>query len=161
QQTDMAISLPPPPKPETVPLAQLSTPELLRLANVSNKELARAYRIEFHRRLALPTACLVLVLIGIPLGLSAKKGGRGAGFVLTIVLVFIFYFLSIIGVAMARNGKVSPWLGVWTANIIFALAGVVLLWRTDKLPIEIGLGQVLLERVRGWTRARSQSREGR
>jgi LPS export ABC transporter permease LptF/LPS export ABC transporter permease LptG len=161
QQTDMAISLPPPPKPGTVPLAQLSTLELLRLGNVSNKELARVYRIELHRRLALPTACLVLVLIGIPLGLSAKKGGRGAGFVLTIVLVFIYYFLSIIGVAMARNGKVTPWLGVWMANIIFALAGLVLLWRTDKLPIEIGLGQVLLERVRGWTRARGQSREGR
>jgi LPS export ABC transporter permease LptF/LPS export ABC transporter permease LptG len=161
QQTDMAISLPPPPKPQTVPLAQLSTPQLLRLANVSNKELARAYRIELHRRLALPTACLVLVLIGIPLGLSAKKGGRGAGFVLTIVLVFIYYFLSIIGVAMARNGRVAPWLGVWTANIIFALAGALLLWRTDKLPIEIGLGQVLVERLKGWTRSRNKDREAR
>lgn len=150
QETDIAISLPPAVKPpqEAVPVAQLSTPELYRQKYNPNKELARWYWIEFNRRLALPTACLVLVLIGIPLGLSAKKGGKGAGFVLTIVLVFIYYFLSIIGVSLARGGKISPVLGVWMANIIFALIGVALLWRTDKLPIELGLGQILMGQVK-------------
>jgi LPS export ABC transporter permease LptF/LPS export ABC transporter permease LptG len=163
QETDMQISVPPAPKPanDAVPLAQLSTGELLRLSNSSNRELARAYRIEFHRRLALPTACLVLVLIGIPLGLSAKRGGRGAGFVLTIVLVFIYYFISIIGVALARNGKVPPGLGVWMSNLIFAVVGTVLLWRTDKLPIEIGLGQTLVELLKRLTNLRAREGNGR
>ncbi|MGC2698324.1 MAG: LptF/LptG family permease [Candidatus Angelobacter sp.] len=145
-ETDVSISLPPVAKPaqEAVPVAQLSTPELYRQKYNPNKEFARWYWIEFNRRLALPTACLVLVLIGIPLGLSAKKGGKGAGFVLTIVLVFIYYFLSIIGVSLARGGKISPVLGVWMANIIFAIIGAALLWRTDKIPIELGLGHVLL-----------------
>ena len=151
QETDIAISLPPVVKPpqEAVPVAQLSTPELYRQKYNPNKELARWYWIEFNRRLALPTACLVLVLIGIPLGLSAKKGGKGAGFVLTIVLVFVYYFLSIIGVSLARGGKISPVLGVWMANIIFALIGLALLWRTDKLPIELGLGQILMGQFKG------------
>jgi LPS export ABC transporter permease LptF/LPS export ABC transporter permease LptG len=150
-ETDIAISLPPVEKPaqEAVPVAQLSTPELYRQKYNRNKEFARWYWIEFNRRLALPTACLVLVLIGIPLGLSAKKGGKGAGFVLTIVLVFIYYFVSIIGVSLARGGKISPVLGVWMANIIFALIGLVLLWRTDKIPIELGLGQMLLGQFKG------------
>src|SRR5262249_40715256 len=142
---------PPPaenPAQEPVLAAQLSTPELFRQKYNPNKEAARWYWIEFNRRLALPTACLVLVLIGIPLGLSAKYGGKGAGFVLTIVLVFIYYFLSIVGVSLARSGKMSPVLGVWMANLIFALIGVALLWRTDKLPIELGLGQVLLGQLR-------------
>ncbi|HMC29408.1 MAG TPA: LptF/LptG family permease [Candidatus Angelobacter sp.] len=151
EETDVAISLPPVVKPpqETVPVAQLTTLELFRQKYNPNKELARWYWIEFNRRLALPTACLVLVLIGIPLGLSAKKGGKGAGFVLTIILVFIYYFLSIIGVSLARGGKLSPVLGVWMANLIFALIGVLLLWRTDKLPIELGLGQILIGQFRG------------
>jgi LPS export ABC transporter permease LptF/LPS export ABC transporter permease LptG len=164
KETDMAISLPPvaPPARDAVPLAQLGTLELLHLSNSTpNKDFARAYRIEFHRRLALPTACLVLVLIGIPLGLSARKGGRGAGFVLTIILVFVYYFLSIIGVAMARGGKLAPALGVWMANIIFAVVGALLLWRTDKLPIEIGLGQILLATMKGWTRSWTKDREDR
>jgi LPS export ABC transporter permease LptF/LPS export ABC transporter permease LptG len=163
KETDMQINVPPAPKPakDAIPLAQLNTSQLLRLANSSGRELARAYRIEFHRRLALSTACLVLVLIGIPLGLSAKKGGRGAGFVLTIVLVFIYYFISIIGVALARNGKVAPGLGVWMANLIFALVGMALLWRTDKLPIEIGLGQALVERFKRLNKLRAKEGNGR
>jgi LPS export ABC transporter permease LptF/LPS export ABC transporter permease LptG len=145
-ETDIAISLPPVEKPaqDAIPVAQLSTPDLLRLTHNPNKDLGRWYWIEFNRRLALPTACLVLVLIGIPLGLSAKKGGKGAGFVLTIVLVFIYYFLSILGVSLARGGKVSPVLGVWMANIIFGIIGTFLLSRTDKIPVELGLGQMLL-----------------
>jgi lipopolysaccharide export system permease protein len=146
QETDIVISQPPIPKPaqDAVPVAQLSTQELYRQKYNPNKEFARWYWIEFNRRLALPTACLVLVLIGIPLGLSAKKGGKGAGFLLTIVLVFIYYFVSIIGVSLARGGKISPVLGVWMANIVFGLIGVVLLSRTDRIPIELGLGQMLL-----------------
>ena len=151
EETDIVISLPPVEKPaqEAVPVAQLSTQDLYKQKYNANKDLARWYWIEFNRRLALPTACLVLVLIGIPLGLSAKKGGKGAGFVLTIVLVFIYYFVSIIGVSLARGGKFSPVLGVWMANILFALIGGVLLWRTDKIPIELGLGQMLLGQFKG------------
>ena len=71
--------------------------------------LARYYEIEFHRRFALPAACLVLAMVGIPLGLSARKGGKSTGFVLTILLVFVYYFFSLTGVSMARQGKVTPW----------------------------------------------------
>jgi LPS export ABC transporter permease LptG/LPS export ABC transporter permease LptF len=151
-ETDMLLNLPSHPKPaqETIPVAQLSTPDLLQHTHVANKELARWYWIEFNRRFALASACLVLVLIGIPLGLSARKGGKGAGFVLTIVLVFIYYFISITGVSLARNGKVPAVLGVWLANIVFAIIGIVLLWRVDKMPIEIGLGPAMYGRLKGW-----------
>ncbi|MGA2686431.1 MAG: LptF/LptG family permease, partial [Candidatus Korobacteraceae bacterium] len=53
---------------------------------------ARYYEIEFQRRFALPAACLVLAMVGIPLGLSARKGGKSTGFVLTILLVVVYYF---------------------------------------------------------------------
>ncbi len=151
-ETDMLLNLPSHPKPaqETIPVAQLSTPDLLQHTHVANKELARWYWIEFNRRFALASACLVLVLIGIPLGLSARKGGKGAGFVLTIVLVFIYYFISITGVSLARNGKLPAVLGVWLANIVFAIIGIVLLWRVDKMPIEIGLGPAMYGRLKGW-----------
>ncbi len=49
-------------------------------------------------------------MVGIPLGLSARKGGKSTGFVLTILLVFVYYFFSLTGVSMARQGKV-PALG--------------------------------------------------
>ena len=99
---------------------------------------ARYYEIEFHRRFALPAACLVLAMVGIPLGLSARKGGKSTGFVLTILLVFVYYFFSLTGVSFARQGKVPPWLGVWAGNIAFFLGGLLLLWRVDRMPIELG-----------------------
>ena len=89
---------------------------------------ARYYEIEFHRRFGLPAACLVLAMVGIPLGLAARKGGEAPGFVLTIGLVFIYYVFSLLGVSLARQGKVSPWFGVWGGNLIFFLCGLVLLW---------------------------------
>jgi len=100
---------------------------------------ARYYEIEFQRRFGLPAACLVLAIVGIPLGLSAHKGGRSAGFVLTIVLVFVYYLFSLIGVSLARQGKISPWLGVWAGNIFFFLCGLFLLWRVDRMPLDLSL----------------------
>ena len=87
----------------------------------------QVYRIELHRRLAFPTACIVLMLVGVPLGLSSKRGGKGAAFVLTLLLVFLYYITSFMGTAFARDGKVNAGLGVWGANILFSLAGVVLI----------------------------------
>ena len=98
---------------------------------------ARYYEIEFQRRFALPAACMVLAMVGIPLGLSARKGGKSTGFVLTILLVVVYYFFSMIGVQMARQGRMSPWLGSWWGNIFFFLCGLFLLWRVDRMPIEI------------------------
>jgi len=158
-ENDFTLNLPPTPKQaqEIVPVQQLNTRELLWLSYHSPKpEIARWYWIEFNRRVALPTACLVLVLIGIPLGLSSKKGGKGAGFVLTIILVFIYYFISVTGLSFARSGKLPPVLGVWMANIVFGLIGLLLLWRVDKMPIEIGLGQFLSGEFKKWRSAWSR-----
>ena len=98
---------------------------------------ARWYLIAFHRRFALPTACLVLALVGIPLGLSSKKSGKSGGFVLTILLVFVYYVISLVGVSLARQGKVSPWFGAWLADFVFLALAIFLLLRAEKRPFEL------------------------
>ncbi len=142
QQTDKPISLPQTDttkEQEPVPLGEISTRQLIPQAHLrKNRLFARWYFIEFHTRFALPTACLVLALVGIPLGLSSKKGGKSTGFVLTIVLVFAYYFASLLGVSLARQGKLSPALGVWLADIVFFLGGAFLLWRAEHRPFEVG-----------------------
>ena len=142
QQTDWPIELPQRENAkgqEPAPLTQLSTRELLFEARAAAKDstLSRWYYIELHRRFALPTSCLVLALVGIPLGLSSKKGGKSSGFVLTILLVFAYYFVSLLGVSLARQGKVPPGVGVWLADIAFLLFGAFLLWRVERRPFEI------------------------
>ena len=139
-QTDVPIPVPQTDSrdQEPVPAAQMRTWELRDQARKVKKYVAPWYLIEFHRRFALPTSCLVLALVGIPLGLSSKKGGKSAGFVLTILLVFAYYSVTLIGVSLARQGKVPPALGAWLANIVFFLGGAFLLWRAERRPFEIG-----------------------
>jgi LPS export ABC transporter permease LptG/LPS export ABC transporter permease LptF len=105
----------------------------------TNTAASRPYLIELHRRFSFPTACLVLMLVGVPLGLSSKRGGKGAGFVVTLLLVFVYYFLSSIGVALARQDKVPAALGVWGANILFAAAGLLLIQQMSRGGFAIDL----------------------
>ena len=139
EETDIPISTPQAENKdqELAPVGELSTWGLWREANYGKRALRRWYQIELQRRLALPAACVVLALVGIPLGLSSKKGGKSAGFVLTILLVFVYYAVSLVGVSLARQRTLSPFMGGWLSNFLFLGCGLFLLWRAERRPIEI------------------------
>ncbi len=108
------------------PLQAMTTAEVRVHTRDPDRSRAQIYKIELQRRLATPTACLVLMLVGVPLGLSSKRGGKGAAFVLTLLLVFVYYFASTMGIALARDGKLPAVVGVWAANVLFTIAGILL-----------------------------------
>jgi LPS export ABC transporter permease LptF/LPS export ABC transporter permease LptG len=157
EQTDLPIPLPEAESSkaqEAAPISQMSTLELWRLGSNPKNPMARWDLIEFHRRFALPTSCLVLALVGVPFGLASRKGGKSTGFVLTILLVFAYYSASLVGVSLARQGKLSPALGAWTADIVFFLAGVILLWRAERRPIDLSSPRDL------WSPFKSRAQKG-
>ena len=89
-------------------------------------------RIELHQRLALPPACFLLALIGIPLGVSSRKGGKSSAFVLTVALAFI-YWMGMLGAnGLAKQHKLPVGVAVWIPNAVFALIGIVLLARLER-----------------------------
>jgi LPS export ABC transporter permease LptG/LPS export ABC transporter permease LptF len=140
QTTDIPIRIPATQnnqEHEPTTLGEIKFADLLRSAQTGDPVTRRWHLIEYHRRLALPTACIVLALVGIPLGLSSKKGGKSSGFVLTILLVFLYYSLSLIGVSFAKQGRLSPAAGVWLADLAFLAGGVFLLWQSERRPIEL------------------------
>ena len=139
QETDIPIELPSSESKgeEQIPVKAIGTWALRDRAASVDPVSARWYLIEFHNRFALPTACLVLAMVGIPLGLSSKKSGKSGGFVLTIILVFVYYFVSLIGVSLAKQGKVSPAFGAWLANIVFFAAALFLLWQAERRPFAL------------------------
>jgi LPS export ABC transporter permease LptG/LPS export ABC transporter permease LptF len=140
QTTDFPIQVPTGqnnPEHEPTTLGEIGISDLLRGGGTADPVTRRWHLIEFHRRLALPTACLVFAMVGIPLGLSSKKGGKSSGFVLTILLVFLYYSISLIGVSFARQGRLSPAAGVWLADFVFFVGGCFLLWQSERRPIEL------------------------
>jgi LPS export ABC transporter permease LptG/LPS export ABC transporter permease LptF len=89
----------------------------------------KRFLIELHNRFAYPVACLVLMLVGVPLGVSSRRGGKSSGFVFTILLVFVYYFLSSTGIALGQQSRLPAFLAVWSANLLFTAAGIFLLWQ--------------------------------
>ena len=89
----------------------------------------RRFLLELYTRFSYPAACLVLMLVGVPLGVVSRRGGKSSGLVFTVLLVLLYYVLSYTGIALSRQGKLSPFLGVWMANLLFAAVGGFLLWQ--------------------------------
>jgi LPS export ABC transporter permease LptG len=93
----------------------------------------RDARVEFHRRIAFPAACLVFALLGVPIGVRPRRGGRAAGLILTLVLIGGYYFLFVTGAHMAQQGSVAPWAGIWAGNIAGLILGLIFLRRIESI----------------------------
>jgi len=103
----------------------------------------KRFLLELHSRFSYPVACMVLMLVGVPLGVVSRRGGKSSGFVFTLLLVILYYVLSYTGVALGRQDKLSPFMAVWLANILFAVAGIFLLW-------QMASGGRVLSAISGW-----------
>jgi len=102
---------------------------LERIRELKGTPEAKGYLIEMYNRFALPVACLVLMLLGVPLGVNSRRGGKSSGIVLTILLVFVYYILSLIGITLGHQSRLPAFIAVWAANFLFAAAGFFLLWQ--------------------------------
>jgi LPS export ABC transporter permease LptG/LPS export ABC transporter permease LptF len=89
----------------------------------------KRFWIEIHKRFAYPAACLVLMLVGVPLGVTSRRGGKSFAWIFTIVLVFVYYLLSSTGIALGKQSWLPAFFAVWSANLLFAAGGLFLLWQ--------------------------------
>ena len=69
-------------------------------------------RVELHRRLAFPFACLVFALVAVPIGAQPRRGGRAAGSLIAVTMIAGYYLLFVTGAGLARQGTVPPALGI-------------------------------------------------
>src|SRR5215469_1027401 len=97
---------------------------------------ARNAHTELQQRIALPIACLIFALLGVPVGVRPRRGGRAAGFVITILLICGYYLFFVTGVHFSQNGVLSPVIGVWTANIVTLAVALILLRRIEHIHPE-------------------------
>jgi lipopolysaccharide export system permease protein len=117
----------------------LSQVNSLRVANEiaandlrEKKIILEKHKIEWHRKISLSLACLVLFLIGAPLGSIIRKGGLGTPLVFAIVFFMLFYFSSNTGEKFAREGGMSAFAGMWLATFILVPIGLFLTYKAMR-----------------------------
>jgi lipopolysaccharide export system permease protein len=94
------------------------------------------FRTHFQYRLAVPWTCLVVVCIAAPLGIGFSRRGVLASVATAIFLVFLYDFLGHLFLALGVGDHISPWLGAWVPNVVFAIIGLYLLYlrATNREP---------------------------
>lgn len=74
------------------------------------------FNVEWHRKFTLSFACVLLFLIGAPLGAIIRKGGLGMPMVIAVAFFVVFHIMSITGEKLAKTGSLPAWLGMWMAT---------------------------------------------
>ncbi|MBI5806375.1 LptF/LptG family permease [candidate division TA06 bacterium] len=96
----------------------------------------RRYQVEIQKKLAIPFACLVFVLLGVPLGSMTRKGSMGASIGMALGFFVLYYLALVGGEELADRQIVSPWLAMWVANIALGTCGVLLLlWQNSEIDL--------------------------
>ena len=76
------------------------------------------YRIEWHRKIMLSVACIVLFFIGAPLGAIIRKGGFGLPVVFSIFFFLVFHINTQAGEKMAKQDVVPAFFGMWLGVLV-------------------------------------------
>jgi len=115
------------------PVAEMDTGPLYKLAyrNLTDRERTLEARIELNQRLALPFACMLLALTGIPLGVGSRRAGKSSAYVLTVALALLYFTGLINAINLGRQGILPADLAVWIPNLVFAVLGFSLLTRLE------------------------------
>ncbi len=87
------------------------------------------YLVEYNRKFTLSVSCLVLFFIGAPLGAIIRKGGLGLPVVVSVIFFLIYHIISTIGEKMARDGTLSPVVGMWIAIFVLTPLGLFLTYK--------------------------------
>ncbi len=88
---------------------------------------AERYWVEIHKKFSIPFACLVFVIIGVPLGITSPRGGsKSVGFVISLGLIIVYYIFLAGGEGLGDEGKIPPWAAMWAPNFTLGIIGLYL-----------------------------------
>lgn len=116
-------------------LREMNLRELFAQARIVRRSDQITYnlaRVEIHKKFAIPFACLAFGILGLPLGITNRRGGKSSGFSLSIGIILFYYVMINNGEQLAAAGKVSPTIGMWAANVLLFILGIYLLRRANR-----------------------------
>ena len=112
----------------------MTTQELLNMLAQNQDKSSRHNKalVEFHRRIALPFACVVFSLIALPLSIRTAWTHRSVGFGVSLGVILLYYLLLTAGETFGKRGMLSPAIALWIPNMVLGTIGLYLFYRVAQ-----------------------------
>lgn len=111
-----------------------------KMRSLKNQKISDAslqvYRLEYEKKLVLPSACFLFALLALPLGIGSKRAGRAAGFGIALLLSVIYWALLFLGQTLGYRQNTNPVISMWMPNFVMLLA-TCSLWIVRKIKLGI------------------------
>lgn len=106
-----------------------SSVEFLSYDYVEQQKQLRLHQLERHRKFTLSFACVVLFLIGAPLGSIIRKGGLGLPLVISVFFFIVFHIVNTTGEKLVKEDAMQPMAGMWLSTALLIPIGLFLTWK--------------------------------
>jgi lipopolysaccharide export system permease protein len=106
--------------------------DLIEVEYAAKKKELNNFMVEWHRKFSLSFACVVLFLIGAPLGSIIRKGGLGTPLVFAVIFFIIFHLLNTFGDRFVKINKLSPIEGMWLSTAVLVPIGIFLTYKAMR-----------------------------
>ncbi|MEI6021246.1 MAG: LptF/LptG family permease [Bacteroidota bacterium] len=90
------------------------------------------FLIEWHKKIVICLACIVLFFIGAPLGAIIKKGGLGLPVIVSVFFFLAYYILTEMFLQLAIDGNMEPRYAMWMPLVIFLPISIFLTYKAAK-----------------------------
>lgn len=90
-----------------------------------------SYEVEIFKKYSIPFACVVFILVGAPLGYRVRRGGFGIAAAFSLLFFLLYWACLIGGEKLADRALISPFMGMWIANIIIGCLGLYLMFKSS------------------------------
>ena len=117
-----------------------------RLIPILQNDLNK-YKVELHKNFAIPIACIIFILLGIPLGIVSKKGNFSISIAISLVFFIIYWSLLTVGEFLGDEGKLNPGLSMWIGNIFIGILSIYLFYISSNENIKINNTLVLIKKA--------------
>ena len=104
------------------------------------------YRVEYQKKFAIPVACVVFVLLGVPMAVAGSRSGRGISVSLALAVYLVYYAFLMGGEKLADRGRLDPVVAMWSANVVLTMIGIPLFAHTVREGSLPGLPKLSLRR---------------
>jgi len=103
--------------------------DLIAVNHAQKIQELRLFQIEWNKKYSLAFACMVLFIIGAPLGSIIRKGGLGMPLVIAVIFFLIFHLMNMFGEKFVRQDLLSPFAGIWMSSYVLLPIGIFLVYK--------------------------------